>query len=86
MVAGSGSGEQVPHDGQDGASDRDDGLLLPAPSSDTSVALTQEGVGLAGHHGCLTQDPGQVGVAVAGGGVALLPSRGLLDPGSEPRP
>src|SRR3954453_13702151 len=57
-------GEQVPDDDQHGAADRDDGLLLPATSRDPAVALPEEGVGLGCGYGGLTQDPGQVAVAV----------------------
>ena len=75
VEAGVGVGEQVPDDDQDGAADRDDGLLLAAASGDAPVAFAEEGVGAAGGDGGLAEDPGQVAVAVAGGAVALLLAR-----------
>ena len=48
VEAGVGVGEQVPDDHQDGAADRDDGLLLAASAGDASVAGAEEGVGPAG--------------------------------------
>src|SRR5664280_617404 len=81
-----GIGQQVPGDDQDGTADGHDGLLLPAPSGDAPVTLTKECVGLAGADSGLTQDPGQVAVAVTGGPGALLTSCGLLDAGGEPGP
>ncbi|WP_239395167.1 hypothetical protein [Frankia sp. CiP3] len=63
---GVGVGEEVPDDGQDGASDRDDRFLLPAASGDASVAFAEEGVGAAGGDGAFAQDAGEVGVAVSG--------------------
>ena len=72
VEAGGGIGQQVPADDQDGAADRDDGLLLAAASGDTSVAFTEEGIGAAYADRCLAQHPGQVGIAVAGGAGAFL--------------
>ena len=69
----------MPDDDQDGAADGDDGLLLAPSPGDPSVALAQEGVGPGGADGGLAQDPGQVGVALAGGVLALLPAGGLAD-------
>src|SRR5215208_2129723 len=71
VEAGGGVGQQVPDDDQDGAADRDDGLLGAAAFGQAPVALPQEGVGPAGGHGGLAQHPGQVGVAMASGGLAL---------------
>lgn len=72
------SGSQVPDDDQDGAADRDDGLLLAASPRDASVAFSEEGVGLADRHGRFAQDAGQVAVAVPGCAVALRAAGGLL--------
>ncbi len=66
VEAGVGVSEQVPHDGQDGASDRDDRFLLPAASRDPPVAFTEEGVGAAGGDRGFAQHAGEVGVAVPG--------------------
>src|SRR3954467_13450737 len=79
-------GEQVPDDDQHGAAARDDGLLLPATSRDPAEALTQEGVGLGCGYGVLTQDPGQVAIAEAGGPVALVLAGRGVDARGEPRP
>jgi hypothetical protein len=46
-------GQQVPDDGQDGAADGDEGLLLAASSGQASVAFAEERVGLAGRYGGL---------------------------------
>ena len=73
-----GVGEQVPDDGQDGAADGDDGLLLASWAGDPPVPFAEERVGLAGVDGGLTQGVGQVAVAVAGGVLALLLPGGLL--------
>src|SRR5215218_3364404 len=78
--------QQVPDDDQDGAADRDDGLLGAAAAGDAPVALAEEGVGLAGGRGGLAQHPGQVGVAVPGGGLAFLLAGRLLDAGRKPGP
>ena len=67
--------EEMPDDHQDGSTDRDDGFLLASSSGDASVAFAEEGVGLAGADGCLAEDPGQVGIAVSGGPVALCAVR-----------
>ena len=75
VEAGVGVGEQVPDDDQDGAADRDDGLLLAAAAGDASVAFAEEGVGPAGGDGGLAEDRGQVAVAVAGGAAALVLAR-----------
>ena len=83
MKRASGSDEQVPDDDQDGAADGDDGSFLAAAAGDPPVALAEEGVGPAGADGGLAQDPGQVGVAVPGGAVALLLAGGFLDAGGE---
>src|SRR5512132_518362 len=71
VEAGVGVRQQVPDDDQDGAADGDDGLLLATAAGDASVALAEEGVGPAGGEGGLAEHPGQVGVAVAGGVLAL---------------
>ena len=81
---GFGVGQQVPENGQDESANGDYGFLLPAPSGDASVAFTQKRVGLAGGHGRLAEDPGEVGVAVAGGSGALLAAGGFLDTRGEP--
>src|SRR5207302_2961969 len=44
-VSGGGLCEQVPDDDQDGAADRDDGLLGSAAPGNPPEALTEEGVG-----------------------------------------
>jgi hypothetical protein len=71
VEAGGRVGQQVPDDDQDGAADRDDGLLAAPPAGDAPVALAQEGVGPAGDHGRLAQHPGQLRVAVPGGVLAF---------------
>src|SRR5215216_53540 len=86
LEPGGGVGQQVPDDDQDGAADRHDGLLGAAAFGQAPVAFSQEGVGPAGGHGGLAQHPGQVRVAVAGGGLAFGFAGRLLDPGREPRP
>src|SRR5829696_5842163 len=53
MEAGGGVSEQVPDDDQDGAADRDDGLVGAAAFGQAPVAFSQEGVGPAGGHGGL---------------------------------
>ena len=78
--------QQVPDDDQDGSSDGDDGLLLPATAGDPPVALTQEGVGSRRRDRGFAQDPGQVAVAVTGGAVAEAAAGGLLHAGAELRP
>src|SRR5215216_4005769 len=83
VEAGVGVREQVPDDHQDGAAHRDDGPLGAAPSRDAPVALSQEGVGLAGGHGGLPEHAGQVAVAVPGGALALLLACRLLDARGE---
>ena len=42
---GVGIGQEVPDDGQDGPSDRDDGFLLAPAAGDASVAFAEESVG-----------------------------------------
>src|SRR5690242_2763533 len=66
VVAGSGVGEQVPDDDQDGAGDGDQRLELAAALDDPAVAFAEEGVGLGGRGGDLTEDAFEVGVALAG--------------------
>src|SRR3954468_21320780 len=83
---GLGVGEQRPDDDEDGAADCDDGSLLVAASGDAPVALAEEGVGATGADRGLAHDAGQVAVAVAGAGVALLAAGGFADSGCEPRP
>lgn len=56
--------QQVPDDHQDGAPDRNHRPGLTTTSGDAPVAGCQERVRLAGAHGCLTQDAGQVRAAV----------------------
>src|SRR5512146_2310726 len=80
---GVGVGQQVPDADQDGSADGDDGFLLPASAGQASVAFAEEGVGLAGCHGGLAQDAGQVAIAVAGGVLALLLPGGLADDRGE---
>src|SRR5258705_3094471 len=63
-------GEQVPDDDQQGSADRDDGFLAATSAGDAPVPFPEEGVGLAGGGRGVAQDPGQVGVAVAGGVLA----------------
>ena len=75
--------EEMPDDHQDGSADRDDGFLLAASSGDPSVAFAEEGVGLAGADGGFTEDPGQVGIAVAGRPVALCRPADSLTPGAN---
>jgi len=79
-------GQDVPDDDQDGSADRDDALLLAAAPGDPAVALTEEGVGLAGSDGGFTEHPSEVGLTVTGGSGALLAAGGLLDPRHELRP
>ena len=76
----------MPDDDQHGSADGYDGCLFAAAPSDASVALAEEGVGPAGGDGGLTEDFGQVPVAVPGGAVALALARGLLGGGGELRP
>src|SRR5918994_4668208 len=76
-------GQQVPDDDQDGPADRDDGLVGAASASDAPVALAKEGIGPPGSHGGLPEHPGEVGVAVPGGGGALTFAGGLLDARGE---
>src|SRR4029450_9006632 len=71
--------QEMPDDHQDGSTDRDDGFLLAASSSDPSVAFAEEGVGSSSAAGRFTQHPGGVAAAVPGGSVALCPSGGFLD-------
>jgi hypothetical protein len=71
VEAGVGVSQQMPDDDQDGAADRNDGPLGATAAGDAPVTLPEEGVGLAGRDGGLAEDPGQVGVAVAGGGRAF---------------
>jgi hypothetical protein len=75
----------VPDDDQDGPADRDKGLLFTAAAGDAPVAFAEEDVGLSRGDGGVAQYPGEVGVAVAGGVLALLLPGGLLDPGRELR-
>jgi hypothetical protein len=86
VEAGGRVGQQVPDDDQDGAADRHDGPLGAAPPGDAPVALPQEGVGPPSGHGGLAQHSSQVGVAVAGGGLALGPTGRLFDAGGKPCP
>src|SRR5262249_9446436 len=60
VEAGVGVAQQVPDDDEDGAADGDDGFLLAAAAGDAPVAFAEEGVGLAGGHGDLAENPGQV--------------------------
>jgi len=77
--------EQVPDDHEDRAANGDDRAFFAASSGDASVAFAQEGVGPPGDYGRLTQDAGQVAVAVSGRAVALgLTGRGA-DTGGELR-
>src|SRR5215469_9857660 len=78
-VAGVWVGEQVPDDDQDGPADGHHGLLPAAPPRDAPVPLAEEGVGPAGRDGGVAEYPGQVGVAVPGGVLALLLPGGFLD-------
>ena len=66
-----GVGQQEPDDDQDGTAHSHDCFLLPAPSGDTPVTLTQERVGLGRADSGLAQDPSQVEVTVTGGARAL---------------
>jgi hypothetical protein len=85
-VAGIGVGQQMPDDDQDRAADRDDGFVLAAAAGDPPAALAEEGIGAGGADRDFAQDPGQAGVAVAGGVLTfLLPGR-LADPGGVPGP
>src|SRR5512133_2410110 len=76
--AGAGVDQQVPDDDQDGPADRDDRLVGAASASDPPVALPKEGIGPPGSHGGLPEHPGDVGVAVPGGGGARAFAGGLL--------
>ena len=53
--AGGRVGQQVPDDDQDGAGDRDQGFEFAAAFDDAPVALAEEGVGLGGRGGGLTE-------------------------------
>jgi hypothetical protein len=64
-------GQPGPDDDQDGPADRDDGPLGATAAGDAPVTLPEEGVGLAGSYGGLAEYPGQLRVAVAGGGRAF---------------
>ena len=55
--------QQMPHDDQDGAAGRHDGALGTAAPGDPPVSFAEEGAGLGGSSGGVTQDRGQVGVA-----------------------
>src|SRR5947209_14761808 len=83
---GVGLREQMPDDDQHGSTDGHDGCVLTAASGDAPVAFAEEGIGPAGDDGGLTEDFGQVPVAVPGGAVALALARGLLGGGGELRP
>src|SRR3954453_23544862 len=79
-------GEQRPDNDEDRSADRHDCAVLSAAARDPSVALAEEGVG-AGRADCgLSEHAGQVAVAVAGAGVALLAACGLADPGGRTVP
>src|SRR3954447_3382892 len=75
VEVGVGVGEQVPDDGQDRATDRDQGLLGPAAAGQPSIALAEEVLGAPGADRGLAERAGQVAVAVSGTGVALLLAR-----------
>jgi hypothetical protein len=59
-------GQQMPDDYEDGAADGDDRLLAAAAAGDAPIAFAEEGVGPAGGDRSLTDDLGQVAVAVPG--------------------
>jgi hypothetical protein len=65
VVAQSGVGQQVPDDHQDGPGDCDEGLEFASALDEASVAVTQEGLGLGGAGGGLTQARPPVSVALA---------------------
>jgi hypothetical protein len=64
VVAGSGVGQQVPDDDQDGAGDGDQGLELAAALDDPAVAFAEEGVGLGSRGGDLAEDAFETSDAV----------------------
>src|SRR5215217_7818298 len=76
-------GQQMPDDDQDGPADRHDGPLGTAAAGDPTVALTKEGIGLAGGDGRLAEHPSQIRVAVPGRPAALAFAGRLLDAGGE---
>src|SRR5215213_6316139 len=81
--AGVGVDQQVPDNDQDGPADRHDRLVGAASAGDAPVALPKEGIGPPGRHSSLPKHPGEVGVAVPGGGGALAFAGRLLDAWSE---
>jgi hypothetical protein len=73
-------------DDEDGTAEGDDGSFGALLSGDASVVFAEEGGGSAGGDGCLAQDSGQVGVAVAGAGAAFVLSGRFPDTGGEACP
>ena len=57
VVAGTGVGQQVPDDDQDGPGDRDERLQLAAAFDDAAVPLAEEGVGAGSDCGGLAERP-----------------------------
>ena len=76
---GVGDDELAPHDGGLG-------LLLRHAGAQAPVLGAQEGLGPADADGCLAECPANVGVAAAGGVLALALARGFRHPGSLPGP
>jgi hypothetical protein len=71
----------MPDDDQDGAPDRNGGAFFASGSGDAPIACSEEGVGFGGGDGYLTEDSGQLAVAMPGGCVAFGFSGGGLEPG-----
>jgi hypothetical protein len=74
QIAGAGLGvsQQVPHDGQDGVADRDEGALLATAFGDAAVTLAEEGVGAPGRDGDLAEGSGQHGLPLPVAAVLAL--------------
>lgn len=66
VIAGSGVGEQMPHDSEDGAGDRDESFQLAPSFHQAPVTGAEEGRGLGGSRRRFSEDAFEVGVAVAG--------------------
>src|SRR4051795_4667642 len=78
VEVGVGVGEQVPDDGQDRATDRDQGLLGPAAAGQPSITLAEEG-----RDGARARDRGLLGPAGAGQPSITLAEEGLGAPGAD---
>jgi len=86
QALGGGVRQQVPGNDQDGPADGDDGALGAAAAGDAPVAFAEDGAGLGGSGGGFTKNGGRVGVAVAGGALAVLVAGRFRDAGGQPGP